>query len=142
MKKIQDNVYIGVILLLFSSFFFSETFKMKEGTARFPRIILGIFVFLSICLIIKGIIETKKGKTVVRGLPLKVIDYPFAVFFIIVIYTALINFIGFFPSTVLFVPCLMYFYRVRQWKTILLTTAGINVFIYVLFVMELNVTLP
>lgn len=67
---------------------------------------------------------------------------PLAVFVIIAVYILLIKHIGFFVSTILFVPALMVFYGVRNIHLILLTDVLLNLFVYVFFVKILNVIFP
>ncbi len=154
-KKLHVDVYIAIIFLLFSGFMFALTFGMSVSAGRYARLVTGVAMALAIMYLFSGIrksiIDNKATSKAdaFKGPQLddnefswRLFKGPLIVFLIMVVYVFLMNYIHFFPATILFVPGLMWYLGVRSWKTLLLTTAGINLFIYLLFIVELNVQLP
>lgn len=143
-KKLDIDVYIGIFLALFAGFFLYESFKLHEIAAQFPKIILTILILLSIVLIIIGLRKTanpEADKSDIQ-LNLEIIQAPMVVFVIIAIYIFLINIIGFYLSTIIFVPALMIYYGVKNIRLLLITNIALNLFIYGLFTQLLKVMLP
>ncbi len=144
-RKINMDVFIGIALALFSLYLLFETYSIKVESARFPRLIILLLLALSVVVIILGIRKTVRPEIVPEDesvVEFKIIRIPLIVFLMISVYIALINFIGFYLSTLLFIPVFMYYYGIKSIKTILLTDVLLNVFVYVLFSQMLNVILP
>ncbi|MGE4283154.1 MAG: tripartite tricarboxylate transporter TctB family protein [Clostridia bacterium] len=145
LNKINKDVSIGIGLILFSIFFLYESTKIHKGAAEFPKIILLTFLILSIILVVIGITKTLNPtleKKSDKKILFSEIKSPLIVFLISAVYIALINIIGFFIATTLFVPIIMWYYGIRRFRQILVTTICLDLFIYVLFVRLLNVFLP
>lgn len=145
-KKITREVYLGIVLSLFSVFFLLETNKMNIRAAKYPRIILVTLLVLSVGLLIQGIYysiyrdkyEERHGKDN-KEIGLAVFGHPLIVFGLIVIYLALFHFTNFFIATAIFTPLVMLWFGERRILPILLTTIGIDLFVYVVFVLLLKV---
>ncbi|NLZ53977.1 MAG: tripartite tricarboxylate transporter TctB family protein [Thermoanaerobacteraceae bacterium] len=143
--EINIDVFLGIFLSIFSLVFLHESSKIHPEAARFPKLILSISLIFSIFLTIYGMRKTLNTKLKLKSdtlLNFEVIQMPLAVFVIIAVYILLIKHIGFFVSTILFVPALMVFYGVRNIHLILLTDVLLNLFVYVFFVKILNVIFP
>lgn len=144
-RTIHHDIYIGLIMLLFSVGMFVNTYKMPEGSAQFPKIILSLFTFFSLYILAFGIKKTKdlnSSNKNEKSLSFQEVNTPLAIFLIIVAYVTIIKFLGFFIATTMFMIAFMYFYKVKSWKLIILNALGVNLFIYLLFVLQLNVRLP
>lgn len=144
-SKVNIDVYLGIILMLFSGVFLYESFKMNKVAAEFPKIVLTLLLILSALLFFLGIRKTRHPELTLASdtlLNIKVIQAPLAVYAIIAIYILLIKYAGFFISTILCIPVIMVYYGIKKIRTILLTDIILNLFIYVLFVRMLNVMLP
>ena len=148
MKKniIHHDVYMSIAMLIFALIALARTTVFPAGAARFPRLILGFLIIFTLWNLYEGIKKTKainaEGTGADKVIKWPQLTLPMATFLIVVIYTALIGILGFFTATTLFILGFMYFYQVRKVTTILLTLVGTNVFIYLLFVYQLNVPLP
>ena len=143
--KINIDVYVGIILTALSGFFFYETLKLHPVAARFPKIVFGLFIGMSMLLTIFGIRKTLKPELAQKSdfqLNFRVISSPIAVFGIVCGYMVLMYFFGFFISTIIFVPVFMLFYGVKKIRTIVLTDIILNLFVYLVFVKLLRVVMP
>lgn len=143
--KINIDVILGTILMIFSGIFLYESFKLNKIAGEFPKIILTVLLILSALLTILGVRKTIHPEFTIKSdtlLNIKVIQSPLAVFAIIAVYIVLIKYIGFFIATLIFVPVYMLYYGMKNIRIILLTDIILNLFIYVLFVKVLHVMLP
>jgi len=144
-RKINIDVFIGIILTALSGFFFYETIKLHPVAARFPKVVFGLFIGMSLLLILFGIRKTLKPALAQKSdfqLNLRVIRAPMLVFAIVCGYMVLMYFTGFFISTIIFVPAFMILYGVKKVRTIILTDVILNLFVYLVFVKLLRVVMP
>ncbi|WP_339316325.1 tripartite tricarboxylate transporter TctB family protein [Oceanobacillus sp. FSL W7-1304] len=149
-RQLHQDIYIGFVLILIGLFLFVETLDFTQDSATYPRGIIILFIFFSILIIIEGFRKTKlmkeKNVELFEGeespLHLSVLKSPLLSIAFVTIYAILIPALGFFVSTFLFSFVFLWFMGVKKWKTYVLTAVGIDLFIYLLFVMQLNVRLP
>lgn len=146
---IHYDVIIGSIVTLLAFVFYPLTKKFPGTAYLFPQFVLIVLGLLGIYTLVSGIISTKKArKEISEG---KTVDDPFqwvhnklpmAGYLGIVLYVLAIEPLGFFTATSIFLILYMLFLRVRKPLTLVLVTLGVDVFVYVLFVMQLNLSLP
>lgn len=144
MKKYSD-VIIGIFLIIFAVGIFVMSNPLPTQSATFPRIVAGIMIFLSALLIVSG---TKKAKlyeestgdesSANREVYKNVVKGAVLIF----LYILLMPTLGFFAATSAFIASFMLVYKERSIKKILLTVITLDVFIYFIFVAQLNVPLP
>lgn len=140
MKKIDQDIYVGIFLFIVGSFFFYNSYDLRDNTARFPKIILIAFLVLALLSIISGIIKTKKNNSEEKEK--KDIKIPLLVFVFITLYVVLLDFIGFIIATLIFIPGVMLFYRNKKILQYAGCTLGTILFIYLLFNTVLKLQLP
>ena len=106
-------------------------------------------MILSAALLIQGIYYTFKPESYYKrygkdnkSIEWKVVTHPLLVFGTVVIYLALFHFTNFFVGTAVFVPLLMFTFGERKILPMLLTTVGLEAFVYLVFVKLLNVYFP
>jgi hypothetical protein len=145
-KQIHHDVYIGLSMIFLALVAFIKALSMPEDAAQFPKLMAVILIIFSIWIVYVGIKKTRlieSGKVKKEDIiTFEKTKMPLISFIIVVIYTMLINILGFFVSTTLFVAAFMYFYKIRDFKRIIITLLGLNAFIYFLFVIQLKVPLP
>lgn len=138
LKNIHADVWIGLILIGLSIVFYmmSGSFANLDA-ATWPRVIrIGIMI-LSTLLVLHGGQLTKQN--VDTTLPsMNTLAGAMAALVIMIICAILMNFTGYFVSTAIFLPVGMFLLRQQNWKAILGVTVGLEVFVYVLFVMQLQ----
>jgi hypothetical protein len=144
MKNIHTDIYIGMLMLLMSGFFYSLASEMPPEPAVFPKLILLILAVFSLVIIIKGILETLRARNEERSVEryFQKIRGPAVVYVALCSYVALIEVLGFFTASTLASAFFMIIFGVRSYKRILLVLAGINAFIYLLFIWQLQIALP
>lgn len=149
-RNVHYDIFIGLFMVLISIGMYILTFDMPKGAARFPQAILVLFAFFGLLVIYSGIkknaslnnTQADNAKQNEKSLILSELKLPMITLFIIIIYVMVMNLFGFFISTAVFIMGFMYYFRIRSWRVIILNALGVNIFIYLLFVLQLKVPLP
>ncbi|QOY38257.1 tripartite tricarboxylate transporter TctB family protein [Anaerobacillus isosaccharinicus] len=145
MRRLHQDVFIGVGILIFSIIFYLKTGTMPSGAATFPKVILTTFGLFGIGIALFGLKKSKyKNEGVIDEdeLDIPTIKLPMFSLSIVIGYVILMTLLGFFVSTSIFVIGFMIFYKIKSIIAISLTVVSLNLFIYLLFVYQLNVRLP
>lgn len=140
------EVWLGLFLVAFSGFFLQQCNNLNQKAAQYPRIILTILLIFSAALLIQGVwysfrpeaYHEKYGKNK-QEINWAVVSNPLIVFAATAVYLALFHFTNFFIATAVFVPLIMLIFRERRVLPILLTTVGLELFVYLMFVKLLHV---
>ena len=142
LRNIHANVWIGGVLIILSAIFYGMAGKFVNPSAVvWPRAVLVGIIILSALLVLNGMKQTAAHAD--PGLiPLDIIKGPMAALLVIVVYAVLMKFTGYFVSTAIFLPFGMFALGQRNWKAILGVTVGLELFVYVLFVMQLQLRMP
>ena len=148
--RIHQDVFVSLVFIFISIFLYFKTFNLIEEAALFPRILLMLFALFGILILLSGIKKTKalkEGATIAYEgdeAPLNqgVLKSPLMTLLIVAGYVLLMTIIGFFPSTILFMAVFLAYMKVKNWKIFVITIASLNLFIYLVFVLQLNVQLP
>ena len=142
LRNIHANVWIGGVLIILSAIFYGMAGKLiNPSAAVWPRAVLVGIIILSALLVLNGVKQTAAHAD--PGLiPLDIIKGPMAALLVIVVYAVLMKFTGYFVSTAIFLPFGMFALGQRNWKAILGVTVGLELFVYVLFVMQLQLRMP
>jgi len=138
-SRIQD-VVIGILCAAVGIWGWTMTSKMPETTQMYTHVALGAFIVLAVILIVWSVIHAKTPSGEVVNV--KVFKNPMLTFLMILAYVLLLDKIGFFVASAIFMLGFMFFMGHRRWLTMILTTVGMLGFIYLLFIYELHVTLP
>ena len=143
-RRIHVDIWLGLILMAFSGVLMSEVMSFPDKAAQFPRFVLGLFFLLASILFILGAIKTakksKKGDVKVDWK--NAVGKAHIVYGLTIAYIILIVVIGFFPATIIFCPAIMLYFGIRKVKTLIIATVAQAVFVYLLFVIQLNVPFP
>ena len=137
---------IGVVSMMYiiCAAFFCMTLQLKKEAQIYPMFIICILFLLTTLYLIKMVLQHKKDgivndfKEIFKGF-LK--NQFYAVLALSVVYLALIYFIGFYPSSLIYLVVTLYVLKVPK-KHILITTAAMALMVYCAFSLFLNVPLP
>ena len=145
-KKLHIDVYAGLVMLAFAAWWMIEASHFPVVPRRFPMFVGAAFARVAVLIMIGGIRKSKacwaaneNPKPVIQ---LSGFKYTLLGFGLIVLYVVAINYIHFFPATLIFVPVMMLVLRVRKWYQIVLTDLILNGLLWLIFVYELKITLP
>ncbi|MGI6029075.1 MAG: tripartite tricarboxylate transporter TctB family protein [Candidatus Heteroscillospira sp.] len=147
--SIVREVWLGLGLVGFSLFFLQQSSNLNARAQQYPKIILSVLLVLSAALLIQGVYYSFKpenyqkryGKST-KSIEWGVVTKPLFVFGTTVIYLILFYYINFFVATAVFVPAIMFLFGQRKVLPILLTTVGLELFVYLVFVLLLKVYFP
>lgn len=139
MKKYDKILTIG--LLIIEVFYFILIKQLPERAARYPYFVLGLLVFLTVILAIDAFFI--KAKSEVKEEKFK--DIKLGQFFFIILasaaYIALIEIVGFFSTTVVYLLVVMLGLK-NSVKWSIITSIVFPIFIYLIFVSFLRVPVP
>ncbi len=133
MKLSQDRI-AGAVLLLICTGLFYEGWRYPADSRLFP---LGLLTFLMIGAIVM-IVRPAAAPKGERGDPKKVI----LTTLLCVAYVALVEFIGFFVATAIFMTVFMAMLGLRKPLVYVAAIVGVNLGLYLLFVWQLKVPMP
>ena len=144
LKQIHAEVWLGGILIILA-----VEMELQVMAGQFPNasaavwpkaVLIGIMI-LSALLVIHGLQMTKDadGNADLGGAVLK---GPMASLVMIVAYAVCMSFTGYFVSTAIFLPLGMAALGQRNWKAILGVTVGLELFVWFLFVVQLQLRMP
>ena len=141
-KKINIDVWLGILFIAGSVFFYKAADEFFDPEAAiWPRGVLVVIAALSAMLLITGIRLTKQGED--SGIPEGRIFFgPVVAIIVITAYAVAMEFTGYFMSTAIFLPLGMFIQGQKSWKVILGVTAGLEIFVYLLFVVGLSLRMP
>lgn len=144
-KLVDRELILGLIVSIIGLFMYTEASKLNDQASIFPKVILGIIILLSVLLLIQGIRKSIKNKYIQssnKNMHLNDFKVPFFIFMLILIYVVLLDKMGFYISTAIFIPGIMIFYKNKNMIKIITTTVGTILFIHFLFVVQLKLFLP
>ena len=147
---ITKDIFLALFVILFSIAAYIVTLSYPYESAYFPRFIIVLLGFLGLILLIKEIRNRPSAVAATKG---KVQDrIPFwhrSVFRKVasmigssLIYLIVLNHFGFFVSTLVYLPVMIWTLGVRKPKTIIFSTAFVVFFIFLIFQMFLRVPFP
>lgn len=140
---LKQDIVLGLVVAVFGAVALASTLSFPESSILYPRIVTSLIVVLGLLLTFKSAWDLKRGKYP-EGCPVALarMKFPAIAYLIIVAYVVLIDVLGFYVSTVLFMTVFMRFMNIKSLKTILLTEAVLLIFVVLLFNFGLKVRFP
>ena len=149
----KRDLYVALFFIIFSIMAYLETLSYPYKSAYFPRIIILLAAMMGCVLLGKAIIESKKESGVRRPeeegdretVPLLKQPVTLKVTLMIacsMIYLIILSLVGFFATTLVYLPVMTWLLGIRKLKTIAFSTIFVVFFIYLIFGAFLKVPLP
>ncbi len=149
--KINADMIVGSICAAIGAFFyFTQIDKLPARSQVFPRIAFLLFIFLSVLVVIQGILTSireeksennEDAKKASKAKKADEIRSTLVVTLIIAAFIAIMYYVNYYVAALFFIPCLMLYFRIRSWKLIGGITVVMTAGMYVLFELLLKVTL-
>lgn len=143
---VKHSIGSGVVLI-FSIVFFIESLNYPASAAILPRILIILIALLAVGMFIEAFIKNRKMKDQIKAEEKKRAEdinvkrvVTFAV--MIALYIVLIDVIGYFLLTPIFLFVTLQYLKSVKISTAILLSAVFTAFIYGLFSMFLNIPLP
>ena len=149
--KINADMIVGLICMAIGAFFyFTQIEELPARSQTFPRIAFLLFIFLSALVVIQSILTSikeekseKNEDTKKAGQARKAdeIKSTLVVTLIIAGFIAIMYYVNYYVAAIFFIPCLMLYFRIRNWKLIGGITVVMTAGMYILFELLLKVPL-
>lgn len=142
-KQIHQDVYIGILCLIFCAAVFYLNYGLNGGAGTMPLLLDALLTVLSLGILAGGLKKSKlpadeQGK---KAITLDVVKAPFFAWLLICAYVGLFYLIGYLISTAVMLLVLMVFMKQRSWKTMIAIDVVYIAVTYFVFVRLLSVNI-
>jgi len=144
---LTKDAYLAIAIVVFSIAVLVSTLSYPYQSAYFPRFILMLLGGLGGALFVKEIRKKKPSASPKNGGQPSVFQNPAFVkasMMIIysVVYLVAISYVGFFTTTIIAIPMMIWLLGVKKPSTIMISTVVVVFFIYLIFDIFLKVPFP
>jgi len=134
---------MSLFLIFFCGLFYYLSFSFTEEARGFPHFMIFFLFLFSLSLFVNTFFskekQTKDTDTSDNGIDIKRLFYVAA---LTIIYIVLINKVGFYFTTILYLFYSMYYLGIKNVKLLLLITGIFIIFLYVGFTLFLELPIP
>lgn len=140
MSKVNNDVYLSIILILVSIYAFVQSFSMPTDSAQFPLLISAPLFLMSLILLITSLKKPKEKKessiekNKVKKITLTVL--------VMIGYILIIDLVGYLISSLFLFYSVLLLMGYRKYKTGVIMSVVIVSIIFVMFAVFLKVPLP
>ena len=147
----RRDSYVAIFLLVFCGLAYWEAYPYPHGSAYFPRILILLLAVMSCALMAKSILQGRREKVQkdrppgVNGSSLWKKEVATKVVLMIavsVVYLFIMSSVGFYLTTFIYLPLMIWLLGVRKKRVIALSTGFVLIFIYLVFSTFLKVPIP
>ena len=139
---LRINRIVGVALIALTIPLWRESSDYPEMARLFPRTMLIVIAFLSVIMIVRSFIPAVAPVREGEGLRTRpAITRPLIIFGLLVVAVAASDLIGFFTAMIVMTALLVPILGIRRWRPYALACLILMLFVYVLFVIFLDVPL-
>ena len=144
MPLILKEILFACGAVALSLLFIVQSFKLTDSSALMPRILAGLIILLSAIMVAQGVIARRRMIKVGQQENIPPVNVPLVTLFLIfiVVYVVLIDVIGYFVATPLFIIGTYLFLKAMQPRNAVLVAAGFCVLVYGVFVKVLHLPVP
>lgn len=146
LRNLHPDIYVGVFLDVICIYLYMLAGKFRTPAAAvWPQASLVIVALLSTLLIIRGARRTQQSITANNDAPalsLQELSGVAAGVASMILYAVLMNIVGFFISTAIFMPISMFLLGQRKWLIMIGVTVSMELFVWFLFVYQLKLRMP
>lgn len=149
---LNPDIIMSLFFITFAILFFFESKNLKVETTRFPMICAGLMAGMSLVILVRAVRKMISEQKILDEDPgaepsealisWEKLKNPLLVFGMVLVYVLGIIYIGFFVSTAVFIPVFLWVQKYRTWWKMLIVTASIELFVYVVFVYILKLIFP
>lgn len=139
MKKLHQDVYVGIVMIVFSAWAALAGLKIPGEPGVVPVALAVIMLAFGVCVLVKGIKMTVAGGEITYSMSWSKIDVSIYAYLVVVLYVVLFFVLGYFTATFLFLTGMMLFLKAGSWKKCALISLIAVACLYVLFVVFFGV---
>ena len=141
MPYVFKEIIFAAGSILLAVLFLIESRRLTDSAAMFPRILIGIIILLAILMGIQAVRESRNKKEERPAQPV-LLTRLVSILIILVSYVALVEPLGYFIATPLYIFVAYFYLRAVKPVTALAIAVGFPAFIFALFVMVLHLPVP
>lgn len=134
-KKFHPDVYIGIIALIVSIFFFTKALTFPSGPNVFPMITLVVMMICEVIITIQGLQKTRKAKEAQSEVA-QFAPFPVGIWLAMGAYCLLFWLCGYAVATLVFMIAALRILKIESWKVIGLVAVGYLALTYFVFVVQ------
>jgi len=141
---ILKEILFAVGTVALSLLFIVQSFKLPDSAAMMPRMLAGLIMALSVIMVCQGLAAHQRMVKAGRKEEIPVINVKLVTLFLIFIvaYVALIDVLGYFIATPLFIIGTYMFLKALSLKNAIIVAASFCVLVYGVFVKVLYLPVP
>ena len=140
---LKEILFAGGAVAL-SLLFIIQSFKLTDSAALMPRMLAVLIILLSVVMVLQGLAARRNMIAAGRREEIPSINVPLVTLFLIFIvgYVALIEVLGYFVATPLFIIGTYLFLKAMKLQNAILVAAGFCALVYGVFVTVLHLPVP
>ena len=144
MPFILKEILFAAGAVALSLLFIVQSFKLPDSAALLPRMLAGLIMGLSVIMVCQGLIAHRRMAKACLTEEIPVINVKLVTLFVIFIvaYVALIEPLGYFIATPLFIIGTYLYLRATNLKNAIIVTVGFCALVYGVFVKVLYLPVP
>ena len=144
---LTKDSYLAIIIILFSVVVYLGSLSYPDESAYFPRFIILLLGVLGGVLLVKelrkktgpAIDKVNEGTSIFRNQAFFKVSL---MIFSSLIYLLILNWVGFFSTTIVYLPVMIFLMGVKKPTTIVISTGVVLFFIFLIFRAFLKVPFP
>lgn len=140
--KMNKEIYLSTAIIAVCAWFYSLSQSFPLVTRRYPQGLLMIIGILAVIEMVTKTIKISLSNEAPIKKPITPLIRAIIVAVMCVIYVFMLGHLGYFSSTIVFGLAFMFYLGLREPKTLIGVVVGMNLFIYLLFVVLLRVPMP
>lgn len=142
-QEYKIDIGVGVVSFLIGLAAMLFSIGMPGRASMFPRVVAVLFMIIGLCLMAVSILRiSHKEESKKEELTFDLFRGPLVVLFMLLVYVVAMPKVGFYVTTLAMLIVYMRVLGIRSWKTILIVTVIVMLFIFGLFTLGLNIPLP
>lgn len=135
--KTYDSI-LSIFLLIFCGMYYVAINKLPEEARQYPLFIFVLLLAFTVILLITTFIKKEEKINIFQGMQFKQFGF---VLITAIVYVAMINILGFFTSTLIYLLITLLGLKVIP-KYAVITSVGFCIVVYLVFVFFLRVPVP
>ncbi|MBR1919219.1 MAG: tripartite tricarboxylate transporter TctB family protein [Spirochaetales bacterium] len=142
-QEYKIDIGVGAVAIVIGVAAFVLSLEMPGRASLFPKLVSALFCILGLSLILTSYARIRSGSESTKPLlTLELFKGPVMVFAILIAYVVVMVNVGFYVTTPFMLILYMRLLGIRSWRTVLLVTVIVMLFIFGLFSFALDIPLP
>lgn len=142
-QEYKIDIGVGIVSFVLGVVAFVLALEMPGRASMFPKFVGVLFCILGAVLASTSAMKIKRGEESKKSpVKLEVFKSPLMVFVLLVIYVLVMKTVGFYVTTPFMLILYMRLMGIKSWRTIVISTLVVMIFVFGLFTFALDIPLP